>query len=84
MSFQITYDTKGEPLGIFIPIEEWQRITKKHKDLVKLEKNVYAEPTKEDIIRGIQKGMKEAQLYLKGKLKLKTANQLLKELRQAK
>ena len=51
---------------------------------MKLEKNIYAEPTREDIIRGIQKGMKEAQLYLKGKLKLKTANQLLKDLRQAK
>jgi len=84
MSFQITYNTNGEPLGVFIPIDQWQEITKKHKDLAKLQKNVYAEPTKEEIIAGIQQGMKEAQLHLKGKLKLKTGNQLLKELRKAK
>ena len=70
MSFQITYDTKGEALGVFIPIEQWQKITKKHKDLGKLQKNMFAEPTKEEIIAGIQQGMKEAQLHLKGKLKL--------------
>gem|GEM_PF-5411785 len=43
MSFQITYDTNGEPLGVFIPIEQWNEITKKHKDLAKLQKNGYAE-----------------------------------------
>lgn len=84
MSFQITYDGRGEALGVFIPIEQWEEITKKHKDLAKLERNSYAEPTKEEIISGIQQGMKEAQLYLSGKLKLKTATQLLKELRKTK
>ena len=84
MSFQITYDTKGDDLGVFIPIEQWQQITKKHKDLAELERNIYAEPTKEEIITGIQQGMKEAQLHLKGKLKLKPAHQLLKELRKSK
>ncbi len=84
MSFQITYDARGEALGVFIPIEQWEEITKKHKDLAKLEKNIYAEPTKEEIISCIQQGMKEAQLHLMGKLKLKTASQLLKELRKEK
>ncbi len=84
MCFQITYNSKGEPLGVFIPIEEWEEITRKHKDLKQLEKSANAEPTKEEIIAGIKQGMKEAQLHLKGKLKLKTASQLLKELRQQK
>jgi hypothetical protein len=84
MSFQITYDTKGEALGVFIPIEQWQAITKKHRDLAKLEKNLYAEPSKEEIIKGTQQGMKEAQLHLKGKLKLKATSRLLKELRETK
>lgn len=83
MSFQITYDTKGEAFGVFIPIDQWKQITKKHRDLARLGRNVYAEPTKEEIISGIKQGMKEAQLYLKGRLKLKTGNQLLKELRTA-
>jgi hypothetical protein len=43
MPFQITYDPNGEPLGVFIPIEQWNEITKKHKDLAKLQKSVYAE-----------------------------------------
>ncbi len=84
MAFQITYDTKGEPLGVFIPMDEWQRLTKKYRDLKQLEKNAYAEPTKEEIIAGIRQGMKEAELYCKGTLKLKSATKLLKELRQMK
>lgn len=84
MSFQITYNGNGEALGVFIPIEQWEEITKKHKDLAKLEKNSYAEPTKEEIISSLQQGMKEAQSHLIGKLKLKTAAQLLKELRKTK
>lgn len=59
MSFQITYNTKGEPLGVFIPIDEWERITKKHKDLMRMEKNAYAEPTKEEIVSGIQQGIRK-------------------------
>lgn len=84
MSFQITYNENGEALGVFIPIEQWEEITKKHKDLAKLEKNSYAEPTKEEITSSIQQGMKEAELHLMGKLKLKNATQLLKELSKTK
>ena len=64
-------------MGVFIPIDEWQEITRKHKSLKQLKKNVYAEPGREQIIAGIQQGMKEAQLHLEGKLKLKSARQLL-------
>lgn len=38
------------------------------------------EPTKEEILAGITQGMKEAQLHRQGKLKLKSAKELLDEL----
>lgn len=40
----------------------------------------YKEPSKKDILKSIEKGAKEVQLHLKGKLKLKEAKHLLNEL----
>ncbi len=34
MTLQYTYDDKGRALGVFIPIGEWKKITKKYKELV--------------------------------------------------
>jgi hypothetical protein len=48
------------------------------KERIKAE--VYKEPTKKEILDGIEAGAKEAQLYLSGKTKLKDAKQLLDEL----
>lgn len=41
---------------------------------------VYPEPTKEEILDSIEKGMKEVQLHLKGKIKLREAKHLLNEI----
>ncbi|EMO77677.1 hypothetical protein LEP1GSC127_5045 [Leptospira kirschneri str. 200801925] len=38
------------------------------------------EPTKKEILEGIKQGMKEVKLARAGKLKLKSAKELLKEL----
>lgn len=84
MSFQITYNSKGEPLGVFIPMEQWEEITRKYQDLKEMERAAYTEPTKEEIIAGIKQGMKEAQLHLEGGLDLSPAAQLLQDLRQQK
>ncbi len=27
MSFQYTYDANGKPVGVFVPITEWNKIT---------------------------------------------------------
>ncbi len=42
--------------------------------------DVYKEPSKKDILNSIERGAKEVQLFLKGKLKLKEAKHLLNEL----
>ena len=51
-------------------------------DFLKKEKisaKVYKEPTKDEILEGIEAGAKEVKLYLAGKIILKDAQQLLDE-----
>ena len=33
MKAQYTYDNNGDPLGVFIPIKEWNQITEKYSDI---------------------------------------------------
>jgi hypothetical protein len=46
----------------------------------KIKAEIYKEPTKAAILKGIAKAAKETSLYVKGKTKLKNANLLLSEL----
>ncbi len=46
----------------------------------KIKAEVYKEPTREQILKGIEKGAKEVSFYRKGKIQLKEAKQLLSEL----
>lgn len=46
----------------------------------RMKAEVYQEPGKEQILKSIEKGMKEVQLHLEGKIKLKNARTLLNEL----
>lgn len=34
MSFQYTYDAQGKPIGVFIPINEWEQLKFEIKKLV--------------------------------------------------
>ncbi len=36
MTAQYTYDGDGNPIGVFIPINDWNEITEKYQDLVEL------------------------------------------------
>ena len=78
MSLQYTYDNKGRTVGVFIPISEWKKIAKKYKSLDIAE--VDLPPTKEEILKSIKEGMQQVKLHRQGKIKLKTAKQLLDEL----
>jgi hypothetical protein len=78
MTLQYTYDNKGRTLGVFIPIGEWKKITKRYKEL---ESSVDDIPTtKKEILRSIEEGIQQAKLHQRGKLKLKAAQQLFDEL----
>ena len=62
MSFQYTYDAKGKPIGVFVPINEWEKITIK----LKKKKSVNG---KNKILKSVERGMKQVSLIQKGKLK---------------
>lgn len=79
MTLQYTYDNKGRALGVFIPIGEWKKIAKKYKEL-DVPEVVDTPPTRQEILQSIKEGIQQAKLHQKGKIKLKTAQQLLDEL----
>jgi hypothetical protein len=74
MSFQYTYDTKGKPVGVFVPINEWEKITtglKKKKPKSKVPKD------KNKILASGERGMKQVNQIEKGKLRSIPLKQLL-------
>jgi hypothetical protein len=65
MKIQMIQDSKGKATGVFIPIKEWKQLKKQYSDLEDLE-------YKEAVI--------ELSLIQKGKLKARSAKELLNEL----
>ena len=78
MSLQYTYDTKGKPIGVFVPINEWEKITSELKKSKSTKKT--ATGKKRTILNGIKKGLKEVEEIQKGKIKPISLKQLLDEL----
>ena len=77
MRLQIIQDSKGKATGVYIPINEWNALKKKHKDLEALE---YQEPTKEQVLEELKEAIHELRLIEEGKLKARPAKSLLDEL----
>ncbi len=78
MSLQYTYDTKGKPIGVFVPINEWEKITSELKKSKATKKT--ASHKKRTILNGIKKGLKEVEGIKRGKIKPISLKQLLDEL----
>ncbi len=70
MSFQYTYDAKGKPIGVFVPINEWEKLT---NELTKTK----TRSNKASILKSIEKGMLQVKEIEKGKLKSISLKQLL-------
>ena len=77
MKLQIIQDSKGKATGVYIPINEWEELKKKYKDLRALE---YEEPTKEQVLQELREAVNELKLVEQGKLKTRPAKELLDEL----
>lgn len=77
MSLHIIQDSEGKTTGIFIPISDWEKLKKQHKDLEVLE---YEEPGKEQILQEFKEALIELKLIEQGKLKARPAKHLLDEL----
>ncbi len=69
MSKQITLTIKDNKLPFFMELV-------KNLDFVKIEEPLEPEPTKAEIIKGIEDGLKESKLFKEGKIKLKSAREL--------
>ncbi len=70
MSFQYTYDAKGNPIGVFVPINEWEKLT---TELTKTK----VRSNKTRILKSVEKGMLQVKEIEKGKLKSISLKQLL-------
>ena len=77
MSVQLIEDSKGRTTGVFIPIDDWEKLKKQHKSLKALE---YEEPTKAQLLKELKEAVIELKLIEQGKLKARPAKQLLDEL----
>jgi len=71
MSFQFTFDAKGNPVGVFVPIREWEKITSELKK---------RSSKKSGTLAGIEKGLKQVKQIERGKLKSISLKQLLNDL----
>ncbi len=75
MSFQYTYDANGRPVGVFIPISEWEELTADSESKIVLTKS-----KKAALIKSIAKGLREVEEIKQGKKKSIPIQQLLDEL----
>lgn len=77
MKLQVIKDSKGNATGVYIPINEWKKLTKQHQDLEALE---HTEPTKVQILQELKEAVQELKLIEQGKLKARPVKELLNEL----
>lgn len=73
MSKQITLTIKDNKYPFFIELMN-------NFDFVKIDETYFPEPSKDEILQGIEEGFIEAKLYDEGKIELKSATELLHEL----
>ncbi|WP_082281556.1 hypothetical protein [Leptospira kirschneri] len=77
---QFITDHKGKKLSVVLPIKEYKTILENLEELKNTRRIKDKEPTNKEILTAITQGMKEAELHKQGKLKLKSAKELLNEL----
>ena len=76
MAYQYNYDANGKPVGVFIPLKEWEIITDKLK---KTSTNKRTNP-KEKTLKNIRKGMQQVKQIETKNLKSIPLQKLLDEL----
>lgn len=76
MCLQYISDSKGHKTGVIIPIQDWEALKYKYKGL---EEDIN-EQSKEDILQGLKHAVEEMNLVKAGKLKARSAKDLIDEL----
>jgi hypothetical protein len=75
MSYQYNYDANGNPVGVFVPINEWKIITNKLKRTTTI-----AADSKTKTLKSIKKGMEQVKQIENKKIKSIPLQKLLDEL----
>lgn len=84
MNLQVINSENGKPMGVFIPIKEWESIKSEYHILEngnkekEIKKNKKSKKNK--TLEGFRQAVKELQLVLDGKLEARNARDVLKEL----
>ncbi len=76
MGLQYISDSKGHKTGVIIPISDWETLKSKFKGL----EEEISEQSKDEILQGIKHAVEEMNLIKKGKLKARSAKDLIDEL----
>ena len=77
MNVQYISDHKGRHTGVYIPIKEWEKLTKRY-DLPVDEDD---EPlTKEQLLADVKEALEEVKLYKQGKIQLQSFDDFINEL----
>jgi hypothetical protein len=77
MKLQVIQDNKGKTTGVYIPIQEWNVLKKRYKDLENIEQKALS---KDDLILDLKEALNQISRIEKGKLKTRTGKALLREL----
>ncbi|GAB3999711.1 hypothetical protein GCM10028807_50700 [Spirosoma daeguense] len=77
MNLQVIHDSKGNPTGVFIPMQDWKQLKKRYAGLAQYE---VEEPTKEQLITELKEAIQELKEVEKGQKKARPLADLLNEL----
>jgi hypothetical protein len=77
MGLQIIQGGNGKPMGVFIPINDWELLKKEYKNLQVWEDDA---PSEAEVLAGIKDALEEVKLIKAGKLKAKSLTESLNEL----
>ena len=78
MNLQYISDSKGHHTGVFIPIDDWNKI-KEQLDKSGIINDVQ-EPSKDYVLKGLEDALEEVKKYENGEVRLNSARDLLDEL----
>jgi phytoene/squalene synthetase len=77
MNLQIIHDSKVNPTGVFIPMQDWKRLKKRYAELAEYE---VEEPTKEQLVAELKEAIQELQAVERGEKQARPLADLLNEL----
>ena len=77
MNLQVIHDSKGNPTGVFIPMQDWKQLKKRYTELEQYE---VEEPTKEQLISELKEAILELKAIEQGSKQARPLANLLNEL----